>query len=155
MAEVRQGKTIEDLKIGDSLSLTEQIEDQKILLYLGLTNDNNPLFIQHDYAQQTEYKKPLVPEILLMGLITSSISKYLPGPGSRVVNFSSNFLLPVFHGETITFTFRLMKIDERKEVVTLDVVGLNTKEERVVDATVMVEPAKKLLEEETRDARAE
>lgn len=152
MAKIQRGKTMEELKVGDSLSLTEQIEDQKILLYLGLTNDNNPLFIQHDYTQKTEYKKPLVPEILLMGLITSSISKYLPGPGSRVVNFSSNFLLPVFHGETVTFTFRLTKINERKEVVTFDVVGLNTKAERVVDATVMVEPPKNIIEEEKVDA---
>ena len=44
------GKTIEEIEEGDSLSLTESIEDQQLLLYLGLTNDANPLFIQHDYA---------------------------------------------------------------------------------------------------------
>ena len=39
------GKTIDEIEEGDSLSLTESIEDNQILLYLGLTNDANPLYI--------------------------------------------------------------------------------------------------------------
>lgn len=31
------GKTIDEIEEGDSLSLTESIEDNQILLYLGLT----------------------------------------------------------------------------------------------------------------------
>lgn len=51
------GKTIEDIEEGDSLSLTESIEDKDLLLYLGLTNDANPLYIQHDYAQKKQNMK--------------------------------------------------------------------------------------------------
>ena len=39
------GKTINEIEEGDSLSLTESIEDNQLLLYLGLTNDANPLYI--------------------------------------------------------------------------------------------------------------
>lgn len=53
------GKTIEDIEEGDSLSLTESIEDKDLLLYLGLTNDANPLYIQHDYAQKQNMKNQL------------------------------------------------------------------------------------------------
>ena len=102
------GKTIDEIEEGDSLSLTESIEDNQILLYLGLTNDANPLYIQHDYAKETEYEQPLVPSIMLMGIITSAISKHLPGPGSHVVNFSINFIDPVFHYETLTFEFEVI-----------------------------------------------
>ena len=45
------GKKIDEIEEGDSLSLTESIEDSQLLLYLGLTNDANPLYIQHDYTQ--------------------------------------------------------------------------------------------------------
>ena len=89
------GKTINEIEEGDSLSLTESIEDNQLLLYLGLTNDANPLYIQHDFAQKTEYHQPIVPSVMLMGIITSAISKHLPGPGSHVVNFSVNFIEPV------------------------------------------------------------
>lgn len=141
------GKTIEEIEEGDSLSLTESIEDKELLLYLGLTNDANPLYIQHDYAQKTEYEKPLVPSVMLMGIITSAISKHLPGPGSHVVNFSVNFVEPVFHYETLTFQFEVMKVDKMKDVVTISVEVVNELGNRVLDAIVIVQPPKLIVEE--------
>jgi 3-hydroxybutyryl-CoA dehydratase len=141
------GKTIEEIEEGDSLSLTESIEDKELLLYLGLTNDANPLYIQHDYAQKTEYEKPLVPSVMLMGIITSAISKHLPGPGSHVVNFSVNFVEPVFHYETLTFQFEVMKVDKMKDVVTISVEVVNELGNRVLDAMVIVQPPKLIVEE--------
>ncbi|MBL1229432.1 MaoC family dehydratase N-terminal domain-containing protein [Enterococcus sp. BWB1-3] len=145
------GKTIEDIEEGDSLSLTESIEDKDLLLYLGLTNDANPLYIQHDYAKQTEYQKPIVPSIMLMGIITSAISKHLPGPGSHVVNFSINFLEPVFHYETLTFQFEVIKIDKMKDVVTISIEAVNEEENRVLDAVVLVQPPKHVDLEEPEE----
>lgn len=110
------------------------------MLYLGLTNDANPLYIQHDFAQKTEYHQPIVPSVMLMGIITSAISKHLPGPGSHVVNFSVNFIEPVFHYETLTFQFDVIKVDKMKDVVTISVEAENTNEDRVLDAVVMVQP---------------
>ncbi|MBM7688029.1 enoyl-CoA hydratase [Enterococcus ureilyticus] len=141
------GKTIEDIEEGDSLSLTESIEDKELLLYLGLTNDANPLYIQHDYAQKTEYGKPIVPSIMLMGIITSAISKHLPGPGSHVVNFSVNFVEPVFHYETLTFQFEVIKVDKMKDVVTISIEVVNEEEDRVLDAVVMVQPPQVTIED--------
>lgn len=74
------GRKVESMSVGEKLKLTEKIEDKDLLLYLGLTNDGNPLYIQHDFASQTSYEKPIVPAIMLTGIVTSAISKYLPGP---------------------------------------------------------------------------
>ncbi|MBO1121617.1 MULTISPECIES: MaoC family dehydratase [Enterococcus] len=147
------GKSIEDIEEGDSLSLTESIEDNQLLLYLGLTNDANPLYIQHDYTQNTEYKRPIVPSIMLMGIITSAVSKHLPGPGSHVVNFSVNFIEPVYHYETLTFEFEVIKVDKMKDVVTISVEAINTEDHRILDAVVMVQPPKAVAvnEEEQQD----
>ncbi|MGX7196130.1 MaoC family dehydratase [Enterococcus olivae] len=134
------GKTIEEIEEGDSLSVTESIEDNQLLLYLGLTNDANPLYIQHDYAQETAYERPIVPSIMLMGIVTSAISKHLPGPGSHVVNFSVNFVEPVYHYQTLTFEFEVIKVDKRKDVVTISVEAVNEEADRVLDAVVMVQP---------------
>ena len=131
------GKTIEDIEEGDSLSLTESIEDKDLLLYLGLTNDANPLYIQHDYAQKTEYEKPIVPSIMLMGIITSAISKHLPGPGSHV------------HYETLTFQLEVIKVDKMKDVITISVEAVNEQENRVLDAVVMVQPPQVTIDELT------
>lgn len=145
------GKKIDEIEEGDSLSLTESIEDSQLLLYLGLTNDANPLYIQHDYTQKTEYQRPIVPSVMLMGIITSAISKHLPGPGSHVVNFSANFIEPVFHYETLTFDFEVIKVDKMKDVVTISVEAVNTQEDRVLDAVVMVQPPKIVEEGEENE----
>ncbi|MDQ6111911.1 MaoC family dehydratase [Enterococcus gallinarum] len=145
------GKKIDEIEEGDSLSLTESIEDSQLLLYLGLTNDANPLYIQHDYTQKTEYQRPIVPSVMLMGIITSAISKHLPGPGSHVVNFSVNFIEPVFHYETLTFDFEVIKVDKMKDVVTISVEAVNTQEDRVLDAVVMVQPPKTVEEGEENE----
>lgn len=149
------GKLLTELEEGESLSLTESIEDNQLLLYLGLTNDANPLYIQHEYAKQTEYERPLVPAVMLTGIVTSAISKHLPGPGSRVVNLSINFVEPVYHYETLTFLFEIIKIDHRKEVVTISVEATNEEEKRVLDAVVMVEPPKFKEKEGKENERSE
>lgn len=138
------GKLITEISEGDNLSVTESIEDKDILLYLGLTNDANPLFIQHDYASQTAYEKPLVPPVMLIGIMTSAISKHLPGPGSMVVNVSVNVLNPIFHYETITFDFEVIRVDLMKEVITITVDAKNMNGDRVIDAVFMVEPPRLL-----------
>ena len=142
------GKTIDEIEEGESLSVTESIEDNQLLLYLGLTNDANPLYIQHDYAQETPYEKPIVPSIMLMGIVTSAISKHLPGPGSHVVNFSVNFVEAVHHYETLTFDFEVIKVDKRKEMITISVEAVNEQKSRVLDAVVMVQPPIMLEESE-------
>ena len=97
-------------------------------------------------------KKPIVPSIMLMGIVTSSISKHLPGPGSHVVNFSVNFIEPVYHYETLTFDFEVIKVDKRKDVITVSVEAINEDEKRVLDAVVMIQPPVSAnLSEEVKD----
>lgn len=134
------GKTINEIEEGQTMSVTEAIEDDQILLYLGLTNDANPLYVQHDYAQKTVYEQPIVPSVLLMGIVTSTVSKHFPGPGSHIVNLSVNFVEAVYHYEMLTFLFEVIKVDKHKEDVTLSVEAVNTEGKRVLDAVVIVQP---------------
>ena len=39
------------------------------MIYLGLTNDNNPLYIQNEYAQKLGHAGPVVPPVLLSGIM--------------------------------------------------------------------------------------
>jgi len=134
------GKTIDELMIGEKLHITEAITDKDLLLYLGLTNDNNPLYIQHDYANTTQYKKPIVPTILLNGIITSAISKHLPGPGSHIQEQFLTYLTPVFHDETIEIYLQIDDINKANHLVKVTVHGFNEKELSIVSGWVTVIP---------------
>ena len=134
------GKTIDELMIGEKLHITEAITDKDLLLYLGLTNDNNPLYIQHDYANTTQYKKPIVPTILLNGIITSAISKHLPGPGSHIQEQFLTYLTPVFHDETIEIYLQIDDINKADHLVKVTVHGFNEKELSIVSGWITVIP---------------
>jgi 3-hydroxybutyryl-CoA dehydratase len=138
------GRKIDEISVGEKLTLTEKIEDKDLLLYLGLTNDANPLFIQHDYASQTPLKKPIVPNIMLTGIITSAISKYLPGPGSHIHEMSISFPKPVYHYAMIQFLFEVKEIDMSNHQVKISVHATNENDEKVIEGMVTVCPPHRL-----------
>lgn len=137
---MKLGKKIDEISVGEKLQLTEKIEDKDLLLYLGLTNDNNPLYIQHDYALETPFKKPIVPAIMLNGIITSAISKHLPGPGSHIREQNIIFLEPVYHYETIEILLEVQHIDLNQNLVEIYVNAYKEKDKQVMNGIVKVVP---------------
>ena len=139
------GREIKEMSVGEKLALTEKIEDKEILLYLGLTDDANPLFIQHDYASQTPYRKSQLYQVLCSsGMITSAISKYLPGPGSHIVSQDIQFPKPVYHYATVQLLLEVVEVNHEDHTVMITVVGTNEKEEAVITGKVKVCPPYRL-----------
>ncbi|ALX48339.1 MaoC/PaaZ C-terminal domain-containing protein [Lentibacillus amyloliquefaciens] len=135
------GKKIDDLKIGDSYTASQLIKDKDLLLYLGLTNDANPLYIQHDYATQTPYKQPVVPSVMLFGMVSSIVSMHLPGPGSHITQHEMTFPKPVSHYNEVTFTLEVIAIDVDHHEVTLSVKGYDHSGDAVLQGKLNVRPA--------------
>ncbi|ASN05022.1 MaoC/PaaZ C-terminal domain-containing protein [Virgibacillus necropolis] len=137
------GKKINELQVGESYTAVHTIEDKDLLLYLGLTNDANPLYIQHDYASQTPYKQPIVPSVMLFGMVSSIISMHLPGPGSHIISQEITYPKPAFHSSEITFTIGITTITNDEHYVSLSVEGYNVDGDSVITGTIKVCPAYK------------
>lgn len=138
------GRQITEITVGEKLTLTEKIEDKDLLLYLGLTNDANPLYIQHDYASQTPYKKPIVPSVMLTGIITSAISKYLPGPGSHITKQEIVYIKPVYHYGTVQFLFEVTEINKNENSIVISIDATDEHDVKVIKGWVTVHPPTKL-----------
>ncbi|WP_042345395.1 MaoC/PaaZ C-terminal domain-containing protein [Bacillus massiliigorillae] len=136
------GRKIEEIPLGEKLTLTETIEDKDLLLYLGLTGDANPLYVQHDFASLTEFEKPIVPNIMLTGIITSAINKYIPGPGSYIKHVDISYIKPVFHYETVQFIFEVIDINVTEGYIIISVQSYNAEDELILDGKVKVCPPK-------------
>lgn len=132
------GRTIEQLEVGETIHLTEKMNDKDLLLYLGLTNDNNPLYLQHDLAALTPFERPIIPSIMLTGIITAAVSKYIPGPGSHVVAQQLEFSTPVYHYDTIEFELQVAHVDEASNTAVIRVEATNRQQQHVVQGTVSV-----------------
>lgn len=137
----RLGKRMNELEIGDSYTAIKSIEDRDLLLYLGLTDDSNPLYIQHDYASQTPYKQPIVPSVMLFGMVTSIISMHLPGPGSHITKHEMSFPKSVFHYTEVKFNVEIIAIDQDAHQVTMSVVAYDKDGDEVVRGKLNVSPS--------------
>lgn len=137
------GKEIQDLNIGDKYTAARIIEDRDLLLYLGLTDDANPLYIQHDYASQTPYGRPIVPSVMLFGIISSMISMHLPGPGSHITQHELTFPKPVFHQSEVKFAIEIINIDEKEHQIAVSVNGFDAEGDSIVYGKLHVCPAYK------------
>ncbi|WP_172840503.1 MaoC/PaaZ C-terminal domain-containing protein [Virgibacillus phasianinus] len=137
------GKKIDQLQVGDSYTSVQSIEDKDLLLYLGLTNDANPLYIQHDYASQTPYKQPVVPSVMLLGMVSSIVSMHLPGPGSHIISQEISYPNPVFHSSEVTFSVEITEINMDNHFIFLSVDGYNIDGDTVITGKLKVCPAYK------------
>ncbi|OZU89748.1 enoyl-CoA hydratase [Virgibacillus indicus] len=137
------GKEIGDIRIGDSYTAVKIIEDKDLLLYLGLTNDANPLYIQHDYASQTPYKKPIVPSVMLYGMVSQVVSMHLPGPGSHITKHEMSFPKAVYHQSELKITLEVIAVDEKNHQAALSVIAYDSDGDEVVFGKLYVCPAYK------------
>lgn len=145
------GKKIKEVTVGEVYTETMSIEDKDILLYLGLTSDANPLYIQHDYASQTPYKRPLVPSVMLYGMVSSLVSSHLPGPGCHITEQLLRYPTPLHHYSEVTITIKVTEVNEHEHNVKLQVHGENEDSEEVIAGTLTVTPA---FEPESMTARS-
>lgn len=137
------GKAVTDLQVGDKHTEKKKMEDKELLLYLGLTDDANPLYIQHDYASQTPYEKPVVPAVMLFGMVSSMVSMHLPGPGSHITSYEMAFPYPVYHNEEVAITVEVIAVDMEEQQAALALSGTNEAGDKIIHGKLTVTPAQK------------
>jgi 3-hydroxybutyryl-CoA dehydratase len=114
---MEQGKTIDQLNIGDKASLTKQITESDVLRFAEVTGDRNPIHLDPEYASKTRFKERIAHGMLIASLISAAISTRLLGPGTIYVSQSLEFKAPVKLGDVIQAEVELIeKIPEKNRV---------------------------------------
>ena len=114
---MEQGKTIDQLNIGEKASLKKQITESDVLRFAEVTGDKNPIHIDAEYARQTRFKERIAHGMLTASLISAVIGTRLPGPGNIYVSQSLEFKAPVKFGDVIEAEVEIIeKIPERNRV---------------------------------------
>ncbi len=126
------------LQIGNSASLTKTFTDEDVRKFAEISGDNNPVHLDDDYAAQTQFKKRIAHGMLTAGLISAVLGTKLPGEGSIYLGQTINFRAPVYLGDTITATVTIIKMHERKPIVTLETVCKNQDDVVVLDGEAVL-----------------
>lgn len=116
------GYYLEDLKVGLSASYAKTITEADVVLFAGITGDDNPVHLNADYAAGTQFDQRIVHGMFSAGLISAVLGTRLPGPGAIYVDQQLSFKAPVHIGDTVVATATVLEIDERRRRVKLETV---------------------------------
>jgi 3-hydroxybutyryl-CoA dehydratase len=136
------GKTIQELRVGETAALGKTISETDIYLYAGITGDFNPAHINEEYAKNTFFKTRIAHGMLAAGLISALLGTKLPGPGTIYLQQSLNFLAPVRIGDTITARVEVIEMITEKNRVRFKTECVNQDGTAILDGEAVVSPPK-------------
>ena len=136
------GKTIDELKVGDTAEFTKTVSEADIYLYAGVTGDANPAHIDEVHASKTFFKTRIAHGMLLGGFISTVLGNRLPGNGTVYMKQQLEFLAPVRIGDTVTARAEVVEVIKEKNRVRLRTTCLNQEGKMVVDGEALVSPPK-------------
>jgi len=137
------GKTIHEMKIGDSASMAKTVTEYDIYQFAGVTGDFNPVHINEAYASKTFFKSRIAHGMLSAGFISAVIGMKLPGTGCIYLSQTVNFRAPVRIGDTITTTAEVVELFVDKNCVRLKTTCTNQEGTVVVDGKALILAPKK------------
>ena len=116
------GYDVEDLHPGMQATYSKTITEADIVLFAGVSGDNNALHINDEYAATTPFGGRIAHGFLTASVISAAVANRLPGPGTIYLSQQLNFRSPVRIGQTVHATVSVSSIDLARRRVTLDTV---------------------------------
>ena len=136
------GKTVDEIKVGDSAEFAKTISESDIYLFAGVTGDLNPFHINEEYSKQTYFKGRIAHGMLLAGFISTVVGNKLPGPGAIYVKQELKFMAPARIGDTITAKATVTEVVADKNRVVLQTTCTNQNGDVVLDGQAVISPRK-------------
>ncbi|WP_301179935.1 MaoC/PaaZ C-terminal domain-containing protein [Thalassolituus sp. UBA3500] len=126
------------LSIGDSDQLTHTVTEGDIRLFAASSGDNNPVHLDHDYAEHSRFGGVIAHGMYSGVLISRMLGTQFPGPGTIYLSQTLNFRAPVRPGDTLTVNVEVIALHEHKPVATLACTVTNQNDELVTDGESVV-----------------
>lgn len=122
------GYFIEDLIEGMSASYAKTITEADIVIFAGISGDNNPLHLNEEFAKESIFRGRIAHGMLTAVFISTVLGTKLPGPGCIYMNQEVKFRAPVRPGETVTTTVTISDVFvEKKRVIAQSVCKVRDK----------------------------
>ena len=119
---VLNGHDIEDLKVGMTATFAKTITEADIVMFAGVSGDNNAMHINEEFAASTAFKGRIAHGMLSASVISAAIANKLPGPGTIYMQQSLAFKAPVRAGDTVHAKVSVNRLLPEKRLVFLDTV---------------------------------
>ena len=143
-----ENRTFDELKVGDTASISRTLTQKDIELFAIMSGDVNPAHVDEEFAKSDMFHKIIAHGMWGGALISTVLGTQLPGPGAIYLAQSLRFRRPVGLGDTILVTVKVSEKDEEKHRVTLDCQAVNQRGEVVISGTAeVIAPEQKISRE--------
>ena len=117
-AEFIENRTYDEIKVGDSATLTRTLRPEDIQLFAIMSGDVNPAHVDPEYAHSSLFQEVIAHGMWGGALISTVLGTEFPGPGTIYISQTLRFSRPVKVGDTITITITCkQKFDHNKHVI--------------------------------------
>ena len=127
-----ENRTFDEIKVGESASVTRTLTEQDIQLFALVSGDVNPAHMDRAFAEDDIFHKVIAHGLWGGGLISSVLGTELPGPGAIYLSQSLRFLRPVGLGDVITASVTVTEKRPEHHIVLLDCRCVNQRGEDVI-----------------------
>ncbi|AZN36557.1 MaoC family dehydratase [Iodobacter ciconiae] len=128
---------IEDLQPGQIAEYRKTLTEADIVLFAGVSGDNNPMHIDEEFASTTKFGGRIAHGMLSASLISTVVGTKLPGAGAIYMSQNLKFLKPVRIGHTVTARVTVSEVLSDKQRVRL-LTECWVKDEKVIDGDALV-----------------
>ena len=128
------------VKVGSKTTFSKTISESDVYLFAGITGDFSPNHINRQYMEKSSYGRLMVHGALLVGFMstvsTMAIAETREADDIPVsVGYDRiRFLQPVFLGDTVTVTYKIIEIEHSRKRSYADIELINQNRELVAVA---------------------
>ena len=133
-----------ELKVGMTGVITKQVTENDVDTFARVTGDYNPMHVDEEFAEKTQFHKRIAHGMLSAGLISACIGNKMPGPGAIYLNQTLRFNKPVYFGDVLVATVKVERIDQKAhfQIATLSTIVTNQNGDVVTEGEAQIMPAK-------------
>lgn len=127
-----------ELSIGQTARLQRTFTVEDLDISNQLTKDCNPIYQRHKECWKKYFAQPIIPALLVEGLISQVITEKLPGGACLLVQKEMVYYHPVHVGDVITAELTVIDINYERDWVTQKVICTNQNGTEVLKGQLVI-----------------
>jgi phosphate acetyltransferase len=136
--EYIENRTYDEIKVGDSASLTRTMRPEDIQMFAIMSGDINPTHVDPEYARSSMFREVVAHGMWGGVLISNVLGTEFPGPGTVYVDQVLHFGQPVRIGDTLTVTVTCQRKFDHNHHIIFDCQCVNQEGEKVIHGNAEV-----------------
>ncbi len=133
-----EDRSFDSIQIGDSAEFTQIWNDSDVVRFAELSGDHNPLHMDAEYAETTQFKNRIVHGMLVASSFSKLLGMHLPGKKCLYLKQNIVFKKPVYIGDSLKISGSVISKSESTRILEIEL-KISRGDEIVVEGLATVQ----------------